>query len=149
MYSYNVNSIILLGVNAILSVDETEITENSATLTCELPCFSTNLQCVISHFVTSCTNVNVSNSTSDITGSVMTYSYPTQIITLSGLNSGTTYNYCIVATNITNMMEIRGSVCDSFTTQKIITEINEGNCILYIRTVGTLLLQYTYMHTYI
>ena len=40
----NVSSIILLGVNAILSVDEMDITENSATLTCELPCFSPNLR---------------------------------------------------------------------------------------------------------
>ena len=123
--------------------------ENSATLTCELPCFSSNLQCVISHFITSCTDVNVTNSTSDITGSLMAYSYPTQTITLSGLNSGTTYNYCIVATNITNMMEVGEPMCDSFTTQKTITKTNEGNCILYICTVGTLLLQYTYIRTYV
>ena len=62
----------------------------------------------------------------------MAYSYPTQTITLSGLNSDTTYNYCIVAANITNMMEVGEPVCGSFTTQKIITETNEGNRILYI-----------------
>ena len=129
------SSTILLGVNAILSVDETEITENSATLTCELPCFSSNLQCVISHFITSCTDVNVTSSII-FAGTVMTYSYPTQTITLSGLNSGTTYNYCIVATNITNMMLVGEPVCGSFTTQ-IITKTNEGNCILYIGTFAT------------
>ena len=90
----------------------------------------------------------MANSTSDtdITGSLMTYSYPTQTITLSDLNSNTTYNYCIVATDITIMMEVGEPVCDSFTTQKIITETNEGNHILYI---GTLLLQYAYIRTYV
>ena len=110
-----------------------DITENSAALTFELPCFSSNLQCVISHFTTCCTNVNVTNITGDITGSLMAYSYPTHTITLTGLNSDTTYNYCIVATNATNMMEVGEPVCSSFTTQKTITKTNEGNHILYIR----------------
>ena len=121
-----INSIILSGVNAILSVDETEITENSATLTCELPCFSSNLQCVVSRFMTCCTDVNVTNSIGDITGSVMTYSYPTHTITLSGLNSDTTYNYCIVVTNITNMIVVGKPVCGSFTTWKITSESNDS-----------------------
>ena len=138
--------IIPLGVNAILSVDEMDITENSATLTCELPCFSSNLQCVVSHFITSCTGVNVTYGTRDITGS-MAYSYPTQTITLRGLNSDTTYSYCIVATNITNMMIFGEPVCDSFTTQKITTGTNEG-ITTYCTYVGTLLLQYTYVHMY-
>ena len=56
----------------------------------------------------------------------MTYSYPTQTMTLTGLNSDTTYNYCIVATDITNMMAVGEPVCDSFTTQKITTGANEG-----------------------
>ena len=101
--------------------------ENSATLICELPCFSPRLKCVISHFIT---NVNVANISSDITGSVMAYSYPTQTITLSGLNSGTTYNYCVIATNTTSMMEVGEPVCGNFTTRKIIDETNDGNYIL-------------------
>ena len=101
--------------------------ENSATLICELPCFSPRLQCVISRFITSCTDVDETDSTSDITGSVMTYSYPTQTITLSGLNSGTTYNYCVIATNSTNMMEVGEPVCGNLTTRKIINETNDGN----------------------
>ena len=104
--------------------------ENSTTLICELPCFSPRLQCVISRFVTSCTDVDETDYTSDITGSVMTYSYPTQTITLSNLNSGTTYNYCVIATNTTNtinMMEVREPVCGNFTTQKVINETNDGN----------------------
>ena len=122
-----------------------DITENSATLTCELPCFSSNLQCVISHFTTCCTDANVTNSTSDITGSLMAYSYPTQTITLSGLNSDTTYNYCIVATNATNMMEVGEPMCGSFTTQKTITKTNEGN---HKCTVHRYFIVTVYVHTY-
>ena len=122
--------IIPLGINAILSVDEMDITENSATLTCELPCFSSNLRCVIFYSVTSCDDVSVTNNTGDITGSLMAYSYPTHTITLSCLNSDTTYNYCIFATDITDM--IGEPVCGNFTTQKIITKTNEGDHILCI-----------------
>ena len=100
--------------------------ENSATLICEPPCFSPSLQCVISYFIMSCTDINVANSISDITGSVMAYSYPTQTITLSGLNSSTSYNYCVIATNTTNVMIIGEPVCGSFTTQKINSENNDG-----------------------
>ena len=92
--------------------------KNSATLICELPCFSPSLQCVISRFITSYTDVDVTNSTSDIIGSVMAYSYPTQTITLSGLNSSTTYNYCVIAIDSTNMMMVGELVCGSFTTTK-------------------------------
>ena len=80
----------------------------------------------ISHFITSCTDVNVANSISDITGSVMAYSYPNQTITLSGLNSSTTYNYCVIATDTTNMMIVGEPVCGSFTTQKITSENIDG-----------------------
>ena len=103
-----------------------DITENSATLSCELPCFSHNLQCVLSNFTLNGIYVNVTNSPGNVTSSLMAYSYPTQIITVTGLNSDTTYNYCIVATNITNMMIFGEPVCDSFTTQKITTGANEG-----------------------
>ena len=115
--------------------------ENSATLICELPCFSPRLQCVISHFITSCTDVNLANITSDITGSVMTYSYPTQTVILSGLNSGTIYNYCVIATNTTDMMTVGEPVCGNFTTRKIINETNDGNyvatyVIVKLQTIG-------------
>ena len=123
---------IILGVNAILSVDETDIMENSAIVICELPCFSPSLQCVISHFITSCTDVDVANSISDITGSVMAYSYPTQTITLSGLNSSTTYNYCVIATDTTNMIVVEELVCGSFTTWKINSENNDGKYTIHM-----------------
>ena len=108
-----------------------DITENSATLTCELPCFSSNLQCVLSKFTLNSMDVNVTNSPSNITGSLMTYSYPTYSnYNSQWLNSDTTYNYCIVATNITNMMEVGESMCGNFTT--VTQKINEGD---HIRTV--------------
>ena len=106
----------VLGVNGILSVDETEITENSAKLISELPCFSSNLQCVLSNFTMDNMDVNVTNNVSNITGSLMIYSYPTHTINITGLDSNTTYNYCIVATNMTNMMEVGESICGNFTT---------------------------------
>ena len=106
----------VLGVNGILSVDETEITENSAKLISELPCFSSNLQCVLSNFTMNSMDVNVTNNVSNITGSLMAYSYPTHTINITGLDSGTTYSYCIVATNMTNMMEVGESMCGNFTT---------------------------------
>ena len=115
-----------LGVNPISSIVETDITENSATLTCKLPCFSPNVQCLLSQFM-SCTDINVTIDTGNITGSVESYSYPTQDMIISGLNSGTTYNYCVVLTNTTNMMEIGGPVCGSFTTPKTISEANDNS----------------------
>ena len=99
--------------------------ENSATLICGLPCFSPTLQCVLSHFITNCTDVNVANTTSDIIGSVMSYTYPTQSIILSGLNSGTTYNYCVVAVD-SSMMMVGEPLCGTFTTQMIISKSNDG-----------------------
>ena len=73
----------------------------------------------------SCTDVNVTIDTGNITGSVESYSYPTQAMIISGLNSGTAYNYCVVVTNTTNMMKVGKPVCGSFTTQKIISETND------------------------
>ena len=115
-----------LGVNPISSIEETGIAENSAMLICKLPCFSPDIQCVLSQFL-SCTDVNVTIDTGNITGSVESYSYPTQTISVSGLNSNTTYNYCVVLTNTTNMMMVGGPKCGSFTTPKIINEANDDS----------------------
>ena len=79
---------------------------------------------MLSQFV-SCTDINVTIDTGNITGSVESYSYPTQAMIISGLNSGTTYNYCIVYYNATNMMEIGEPVCGSFATQKTTTKTND------------------------
>ena len=60
-----------------------------------------------------------------LASSVMVYSYPTQTVTLNCLNSGTTYNYCVIATNTTNMVQIAELVCGSFTIRRISGENNE------------------------
>ena len=71
-------------------------------------------------------DVNVASGSGQVTGSLMAYSYPTQTITLSCLNSGTTYNYCVVATNATNMMPVGEPVCGRYTTRNIVSENNDG-----------------------
>ena len=68
----------------------------------------------------------MASTTSHVSRSVMTYSYPTQTVTLNCLNSGTTYNYCVIATNTTNMVQVGELVCGSFTTRRISSENNDG-----------------------
>ena len=109
---------------------ETNIAENSATLTCELPCFSPNVQCVLSQFIC-CTDVNVTVDTGNITGSEESYSYPTQAMIISGLNSDTTYTYCVVLNDTVNLMKVGEPVCGSFTTQKIISKTNDDSKYVY------------------
>ena len=61
--------------------------------------------------------VNVTSSTNDVSGSVMAYSYPTQTMSISGLNSGTTYKYCVAATNDSDVLIGEPDVmCGNFTT---------------------------------
>ena len=114
-----------IGVNPVLSVDESDITEDSAKLICELSCFSPDLQCVVSHLTTNNMDVNLKIAC-QVTGSVIAYSYPTQTITLNCLNSGTAYNYCVIATNATDMGQVGGPVCDSFTTRIIASDDSDG-----------------------
>ena len=116
-----------VGISPILSIDESDITEDSATLICELSCFSPDSQCVVSHLTTNNMGVNVVCSIGQVTGSVMAYSYPTQSITLNCLNSDTTYNYCVVVTNATDMGQVGEPLCGSFTTRIIATD-NSDTC---------------------
>ena len=71
-------------------------------------------------------DVNVAIGNGQVTGSLMAYSYPTQTITLTCLNSGTTYNYCVVATDATNVVQVGEPVCGSFTTRNIISDNSDG-----------------------
>ena len=71
-------------------------------------------------------NVNVASGSGQVTGSLMIYSYPIQTITLSCLNSGTTYNYCVVATDATNMGQVGEPVCGNFTTRIITGDDSDG-----------------------
>ena len=99
-------------VNAVLRVDESNITENSARLICELPCSSPDLRCKIFNFTACDMNIYVTNATHCVNGLMMLYVHKN----LSNLNSGTTYNYCVIAINTTNMTEVGKPVCSSFTT---------------------------------
>ena len=123
----HLNSVVglFLGVQ-IFDVNEASVTENSVTLICQLPCFSPDLQCVLYDM-----DVNVTIDPGNIIGSVESYSYPTQAMIISGLNSSTTYNYCINLYNITDMMEVGESVCGSFNTQKMISETNDVGIIKF------------------
>ena len=83
-------------------------------------------------------DVHVANITGNIIGSVESYSYPTLAMIISGLDSGTTYNYYVIHYDIT---EVRDPVCGSFTTWKIISETNDdGNTNLY----GMIVRMFTY-----
>ncbi|XP_065888473.1 uncharacterized protein [Dysidea avara] len=97
--------------NAIISIVEEDISQESAILECRLACFSITLQCKI---------INTTAPTSSIgsiTGSVTSYNYPTQLLMFSKLKSGTTYNYSVVAINMSNMVEVGDPVCGTFKTQ--------------------------------
>ena len=63
-------------------------------------------------------NINVASTIGHVAGPVMSYSYPIQTITLNCLNNSTTYSYCAIATNITDMMQVGKPSCGSFTTEK-------------------------------
>jgi len=103
-------------------------------LSCVLSRFSPELQCVVSKFTTNNMDVTVASTIGHVTGtvSVNTYSNPTQTITLGCLNSSTTYNYCVVTINTTNMVKVGKSVCGNFTTitkKTTISENNDGMCV--------------------
>ena len=122
---YNVHSYIrinLIGVNAILNVGVSDIREDSATLTSEMPCFFPDLLCAVTDLIINDMIVTVKNTTDNDDELVMAYSYPNCIILLSYLNSGTTYNYCVVAINATTMVQVGEPVCGNFTTNVSYTE---------------------------
>ena len=93
------------------------VSSTFATLNCTLPCISPNLQCSLFNITTNDGDVTmVTNATSDVIGSVMSYSYPTQQINISNLLVNATYKYCVTAVDITNKLEVGEPVCGSFQT---------------------------------
>ena len=114
---------ILIGANAVLSVEPSDITENLATLNAEMPCSSPHLECFLSDLAIDNISVTVNNITNNNdNGLVMKYRHPNHTILLSGLNSGTTYNYCVIAiingNNATEMKKVGKPMCGTFTTSK-------------------------------
>ena len=121
-----------VGVNGILSVEVIDITEKSATVISEMPCHSPDLLCALSNLIlltaTNNMSVTVENTTDNGNGSVMAYSYPDHTILLSGLSSGATYSYCVIAVNDSNNEQVGTPMCGSFITRSITTEnISEDN----------------------
>ena len=76
--------------------------------------------------------VNMACAIGQVTGSVLAYGYPTQSITLNYLNSDTTYNYCIIVTNVTDMGQVGEPVCGSFITRTITTDDSDTCDGMYI-----------------
>ncbi|XP_065910565.1 uncharacterized protein [Dysidea avara] len=107
--------------NAILNVNVKNASHNLTIVKCELACFSSKLECVLYNITTNNIDVTslIMNTTGNITGPLTSYNYPTQQITLTNLTSGTTYNYCVVGINVTNMMEVGDPVCGNFTTKNL------------------------------
>ena len=120
------------------------IREDSATLSSEMPCFSPDLLCTVTDLITNDMIVTVKNTTDNDNELVMTYSYPNCIILLSDLNSGTTYNYCVVAINATTMVQVGEPVCGNFTTNISYTESKCVNSLSHTHTVEQGI---TYVHT--
>jgi len=96
------------------------VTHNSANLKCELACFSPGLECALVNLSSNTIRSLAINGTNDVIGSNASYNYPTQQITLTNLISETTYEYCILAINMTNMTKIGSTVCKNFTALVII-----------------------------
>ena len=148
IYVHSYIRINLIGVNTILSVGVSYIREDSATLSSEMPCFFPDLLCAITDLTTNNMIVTVKSTTDNDNGLVMAYSYPNCIILLSDLNSGTTYNYCVVAINATTMVQVGEPVCGNFTTNVSYTESKCVNSLSHTHTHTQLnKVLHKYIHT--
>ena len=104
-----------VGVNAIF-VDVKYITDETVNIFCELSCFSPDLECLLHNLTVNDTTVNAKITTSNVTGSEMSYAYPNQTIIVNGLTRTTNYRYCVIGTNVTSKMTVGEFVCGNFTT---------------------------------
>ena len=107
-----------------------------------MACFA-DLLCFISTLKINDMDVDVENTTDNGNGSMMAYNYPNHTILLTGLKSGTTYNYCVIAMNATNMEEVGEPMCGNFTTAA--TSCTGG---IYISYKYSLSHMYTVDHTH-
>lgn len=107
---------VFTAVRAISDVS-TVVVATSATLNCTLPCSSPDLQCSLFNITSNDDDVKVvTNTTSPVVGSLMTYSHPTQQINISNLLVNKTYEYCVTAIDVTDKKEVGEPVCGSFQT---------------------------------
>ena len=107
-----------------------------------MACFA-DLLCFISTLKINDMDVDVENTTDNGTGSMMAYNYPNHTMLLTGLKSGTTYNYCVIAMNATNLEEVGEQMCGNFTTAA--PSCTEG---IYISYKYSLSHMYTVDHTH-
>jgi len=97
-----------------------EVMETRATIVCKLPCFSKDIGCIPSLWFRRGEEIEAfTDSTfhiSNITGDLHSYSYPSQNITATNLDSGNTYMFCVRVYNLTTTEPQGFSVCENFTT---------------------------------
>lgn len=100
-----------------MNVIKSDITEYSVTLSCELPCFTPDLQCELNDLTKNGMSVNVPVNITNIADSFMSYDYPRQNISVIDLDKNTTYSYCVTAVNMNTNESIGNPFCSSFTTK--------------------------------
>ena len=96
-----------------------DIKEDSVTLNAVMPCSSPGLQ-----YVVNLTRNNMNFTMKNLSNNIMV---------LTGLSSGTTYIYCVIAIDTTDMMPVGDPVCGNFTT---IIYVN-GKYVYTISQMGT------------
>ena len=111
-------------INPVLTSRDENTSHNSTVLKCELANFSVGLLCILYNISTNNADLTIMST---VNGSNTNDIYPTQLISLTNLTSGTTYNYCVVAVNVTTMMEIGDPVCGNFTTNDNSTDDNPNS----------------------
>ena len=111
---------LFLEINAILDVYIESVSCTLAILKCELPCFSPGLECALFNIAKN--NTYAASATVTTTsvvgarGSDASCNHQAQLIMLTNLTSDTTYSYCVVAINTTDMMKVGDQVCGNFAT---------------------------------
>jgi len=85
-----------------------DVRETSATIVCELACFTWNIGCVP-------VDTNLTYHKSSIFGDLLSYSYRTQNITFTNLTKHTTYNVCVNVYDFA-IHKPQGVLCETFTT---------------------------------
>jgi len=111
-----------IGTNALVNFKVVEILETRATIVCELPCFSKDIECALSYVLWVNKSLTIMNPTfhiSNITGDQYTYSYPSQNVTITNLASNNLYHFCVHANNLTTMKISGHILCGTFATKHV------------------------------
>jgi len=106
----------------VVNITVAEVMATTAIIVCELPCFSEDFGCLLTSVERienkMMINVDPTFHTSTITGEPYSYSYPTQNVTITNLNSNSKYHFCLSAVNLTTIKIHNSSqLCGNFTTE--------------------------------